>query len=150
MFKYLSSAPAYTQAPSSLFTFPLALSALCGCESRRGLQPRPTCSLGGWVLVMQVQGWLERERGGESFIVGLDSTLSPLEHPLMGKPTDNHILIWLCKYLLQKAIRCNPYPVVERRSKDGGRKERKQQECREERMDGWIPLRNKYKCKMHR
>ncbi|KAK2837947.1 hypothetical protein Q5P01_015159 [Channa striata] len=45
---------------------------------------------GGWVFAMQVQGWLESERGGESSIVGLDSTLSPLEHPLMGKPTDNH------------------------------------------------------------
>ncbi|KAK2901798.1 hypothetical protein Q8A73_011544 [Channa argus] len=47
-------------------------------------------ALGGWVFGMQVQGWLESERGGESSIVGLDSTLSPLEHPLMGKPSDNH------------------------------------------------------------
>lgn len=44
----------------------------------------------------RVAGWdagaggLEGERGGELSIVGLDSTLSPLEHPLMGEPTDNH------------------------------------------------------------
>lgn len=136
MFKYRSSTPAYTQTPSSLFTFPLALSPLYGCKSKQALQPRPTCSLGGWVLGMQVQSWLERERGGESFIVGLDSTLSPLEHPLMGKPTDNHILIWLCKYLLQKAIRCNPYPVVERQSKGGGRKGRGS--SRNVKRKGWM------------
>lgn len=29
-------------------------------------------------------GWVEGETGGEAAIVGLDSTLSPLEHPLMG------------------------------------------------------------------
>lgn len=65
------------------------------------------------------------------------------QHPLSsGAPCDgeahwqSHILIWLCKYLLQKAIRCNPYPVVERQSRAGGRKERKQQECREEMGDG--------------
>lgn len=28
--------------------------------------------------------WVEGDRGGEAGIVGLDSTLSPLEHPLMG------------------------------------------------------------------
>lgn len=33
---------------------------------------------------MQVQGWLDGDRGGEFSIVGLDSTLSPLEHPLKG------------------------------------------------------------------
>lgn len=32
---------------------------------------------------MQVQAWMAADRGGESSIVGLDSTLSPLEHPLM-------------------------------------------------------------------
>lgn len=43
--------------------------------------------MGGWDAGA---GLLEGERGGESSIVGLDSTLSPLEHPLMGEPTDNH------------------------------------------------------------
>lgn len=41
---------------------------------------------------MQVQaGWIVRDEG-ESSIVVLDSTLSPLEHPPLGEPTDNHAL----------------------------------------------------------
>lgn len=63
---------------------------------------------------VQVQAGWKGGRGGEPSIVGLDSALSPLEHPLMGEARwQSRILIWLCKCLLQKAIRCNPYPVVE-------------------------------------
>lgn len=57
-----------------------------------------------------------------------------------GAPTDggahwqSHILIWLCKYLLQKAIRCNPNSVVERQIKEAGRIARK--ECRQRGVDG--------------
>lgn len=79
----------------------------------------------GLVDGMQVQDWLQGERGGECFIVELDNTLSPLEHPLMGESTDNRILIWLCKCLLQKAIRCNPYPVVRRQEQGRRRKWRR-------------------------
>ena len=103
--------------------------------------------VGGWDAGAGREREREREgeRGGESPIVGLDSTLSSLEHPLMGGAHwQSRILIWLCKCLLQKAMRCNPHPVVGRQSeeegrKDGrtegrtdGRKESRQQEC------GWL------------
>lgn len=74
------------------------------------------------------------------------------QHPLSsGAPTDggahwqSHILIWLCKYLLQKAIRCIPYPVVGRQSKGEGSEERKHQECSERGVEGWTPQKIKYK-----
>lgn len=87
MFKYLSSTPAlpprhalkHLPPPPSFFFFSSA-SPSVRTDAAADLQP-------GWVGGMQVQAG---ERGGEPSIVGLDSTLSPLEHPRMGEPTDNH------------------------------------------------------------
>lgn len=125
--------------PPSFLPFPLALPhPLHGCKSKRGLTLRPTWSPDGWVgcRCRLVRGW---ERRGVIHCW-------PGQHPLSsGAPSDggaywqSRILIWLCKCLLQKAIRCNPYSVVERQSEEDGRKERMQQECREGRGDGWIP-----------
>lgn len=99
---------------------------------------RPTARVGG----MQVQAGREREVS----IVGLDRTLSPLEHPLMGGVLwQSCVLIWLCKCLLQKAIRCNPYPTVERQGKrEGSKKEevsmgKNKLQCNGERVDAWKP-----------
>ncbi len=95
-----------------------------------GCRRCPTCSPDGWVgcRCRLVGGW--ERRGVIHCLAG--------QHPLSsGAPSDggvhwqSRILIWLCKYLLQKATRCNPYPVVERQSKEDRGKERKQQECRE-------------------
>lgn len=154
MFKYLSSTPALP-LPSCTRTPPLllclssrSLSPVRGCKPKHGLPPRPTCSPDGWVgCRCRLVGGLER-RGAIHCWAG--------QHPLSsGAPSDggahwqSRILIWLCKCLLQKAMRCNPYPVVETQSEEGGRKERKQQECREGRVGGWITEKIKYKGKMH-
>lgn len=67
---------------------PLALSLTLPSPSIELRSCRPAARVGGWVGCRCRAGWIVR--GGESSIVGLDSTLSPLEHPLMGEPTDNH------------------------------------------------------------
>lgn len=79
-------------------------------ESKHRIAKLPTCSTGGWLGGMQVQGWLDSERRGVFHCWAG-------QHPLSsGAPSDggahwqSHILIWLCKCLLQKALRCNPLP----------------------------------------
>ncbi|KAK5870835.1 hypothetical protein PBY51_003748 [Eleginops maclovinus] len=70
------------------FFLPLYLSpSMAARPSVHYRHGRPATRVAGWDAGA---GGLEGERGGESSIVGLDSTLSPLEHPLMGEPTDNH------------------------------------------------------------
>jgi len=121
MFKYLSSTPALplpscTHTPSFFSSLPLRLSLLLhGCKPKRGLptaadlQPR----MGGWWCRCRLGGGWEREEGTHPIV-------RAGQHPLSsGAPSDrgggartrqSRILIWLCKYLLQKAMLCNPYP----------------------------------------
>lgn len=141
MFKYLSSTPALP-LPSRTRTpppppAPSSRSLSYPSESKHRIAKLPTCSTGGWLGGMQVQGWLDSERRGVFHCWAG-------QHPLSsGAPSDggahwqSHILIWLCKCLLQKALRCNPLPCGGKTEQ--GRKKWKQQECKQEMVDCWVP-----------
>lgn len=82
MFKYLAQPPLSCPPTPVARSIP-SLSPLS--VPRLSLAASPNAKSPDRVGRVQVQAGWKGGRGGESSIVGLDSALSPLEHPLMGE-----------------------------------------------------------------